>query len=296
MKLKLIKDFVTSKIGRQILVAQKHSPTILFGAGVVGVVTAAVIASRATLKLESVLDEAQEMLEKARTLEDSRYSEEDRKRDIVIIYGKTTVKIARMYIPAVLIGSLAITALTGSHVILSRRNLAVTAAYAALDRGFREYRQRVVDELGIDKDREFRYDMKDREIVEETETGPQTKVIKTVGPKGASVYARFFDEYSSNWNRMPSYNQMFLQCQQNYANDLLRANGHVFLNEVYDMLGLSRTREGSVVGWILDGSGDGYIDFGVFQGDRHSGMRFVTGQEPSILLDFNVDGVIWNLI
>jgi hypothetical protein len=143
--------------------------------------------------------------------------------------------------------------------------------------------------------------MEDREIVEETDKGPKTKVIKQIGAKGASVYARFFDEYNRNWQPQGMYNQIFLSCQQNYANDMLRSRGHVFLNEVYDMLGFDRTPAGAVVGWILGDNcenqgGDGYIDFGVFEGDRHSGQRFVNGFEPSILLDFNVDGEIYKLI
>ena len=110
-----------------------------------------------------------------------------------------------------------------------------------------------------------------------------------------SIYARFFDETSTNWQRTQGYNQFFIQAQQNYANDLLKSRGHVFLNEVYDMLGLERSKAGAVVGWVK-GNGDNYIDFGVFQGDEWNAMRFVTGDERSILLDFNVDGVVYHLL
>lgn len=295
MKLATIKNLITSRIGRQILTVQKHSPAILFGAGVVGIVTTVVLASRATLKLEEVLDDAHHDLITVRALENVKYTEEDRKRDTVLIYARTVGKVIRLYGPTVVIGSLSITALTGSHVILTKRNLAVTAAYAALDQGFRQYRERVIDEFGIDKDREFRYAMEDRTFVEETEEGPVTMTLKQIGANGASVYARFFDESSVNWSKRPSYNQLFLTCQQNYANDLLKSRGHVFLNEVYDMLGLPRSKEGAVVGWVL-GNGDNHVDFGVFEGDRYSGMRFVLGHESSVLLDFNVDGIIYDKI
>ena len=172
--------------------------------------------------------------------------------------------------------------------------MGLTAAYAALDKGFRQYRERVVGELGADKDREFRYAMEDKTIVEETKEGPVTKQIKVVG--GTGIYARLFDEYNSNWSDDPGYNRLFISCQQNFANDLLRSRGHVFLNEVYDMLGLERSPEGAVVGWVLDGDGDGYVSFGVFDGDMYKGQEFVNGNERSILLDFNVDGVIWSKI
>lgn len=294
MNLKAVANVFTSKVGRQILTVKKHSPALLFGAGVVGIIGTVVLASRATLKLDEVLQKTEGDLFAAKTLEHADYSEEDRKKDTVYIYARAVIKIGRLYGPSVILGAVSIAALTGSHVILTRRNLAVTAAYAALDKGFRQYRQRVVDELGPDKDREFRYDMEDRMV-----DGPDGRELAgtlQVGPNGRSIYARFFDEYSTNWSPEMSYNQLFVNCQQNYANDRLNAVGHVFLNEVYDMLGLSRSREGAVVGWVKGGTGDNYIDFGVFEGDRHSGMRFVLGHEPSILLDFNVDGIIYDLI
>jgi len=296
VNLKAIKNVVTSKVGRQLLTVQKHSPAILFGAGVVGVVTTVVLASRATLKLDDILAEAQEDLEKVRTLEHADYSEEDRTRDKVIVYVRTGVKIVRIYGPAVVVGVASIAALTGAHVVLSRRNVAITAAYAALDKGFREYRQRVKDELGPDKDAQFRYGLTAREIVEETDEGTKVSTVIDV-PGGVSIYAKVFDKTNRNWSNAHMHNQFFIQCQQNYANDLLRSRGHVFLNEVYDSLGMDRTKEGAVVGWLAsDCEGDGYIDFGVFEGDRHSGMRFARGEENSIWLDFNVDGIIYDKI
>lgn len=295
MNLKAAKNAITSRFGRQILKGRKHAPVILFVAGAVGVVGATVLACRATLKMEEVLDEIQIDLDKARALEHPNYSDTDRQKDLALIYLKGTGRIFTMYAPALGLGVLSILALTGSHVILTKRNAAVVAAYAALDKGFREYRNRVMDELGADKDREFRYGVIEREIVEETEEGPVVKRVKQIGPGGSSIYARFFDEHAIAWNKDPFYNQMFIQCQQNYANDLLQARGHVLLNDVYDMLKFPRTKEGCVVGWVKD-DGDGYIDFGVFHGDRASGMRFVQGNERSIHLDFNVDGMIYDKI
>jgi hypothetical protein len=245
--------------------------------------------------MHDVLDEIQTDLEMARTLESPDYSDTDRQKDLALIYLKGSGRIFTMYAPAVGLGVLSILALTGSHVMLTKRNAAAVAAYAAIDKGFREYRQRVMAELGEEKDREFRYGTIEREIVEETDEGPIVKTIKQIGPNGKSIYARFFDEHNRRWQKDPHYNQMFLQCQQNYANDLLRARGHVLLNDVYDLLGLERSPEGCVVGWVKD-DGDGYIDFGVFNGDRASGMRFVMGNERSIILDFNVDGIVYDKI
>lgn len=294
---------VSSKVGRGLLVSQKHSPTILFGAGVVGVVATAVLTARATLRFEPVIEKTQSDLASAKSvLEDPKfkdqYSERDYQKDVYTIYALAAKSTVKLYAPAVLVGALSIASLGGSHYILSKRNLGLTAAYAVLDKSFKEYRSRVVSEYGEDKDREFRYETETHKTISETPAGP--KEIKTVrvGPDTPSGYARFFDELCPSWSREHEYNLLFLRCQQQYANDLLRARGHIFLNEVYDMLGLDRSTAGSVVGWTInnDGSGDNYVDFGVFNGNNPRARDFVNGREGAILLDFNVDGVIYDKI
>lgn len=277
------------------LLLQKHSPTLLFGAGIAGIVTSTVLACRSTLKLQDVLDDAQNNMKIAKSLEHENYSESDRQKDIALIYIQSTMKVVKLYAPAIIIGGASIAALTSSHNILTKRNAALTAAYAALEHGFEEYRRRVVEKYGEEEDREFRYGSERIEVVD-----PETKkksVVARVGPEGASIYARFFDQLSTSWSKEPEYNLVFLKCQQTYANDLLRSRGHVFLNEVYDSLGIPRSKAGAVIGWILDqdGNTDNYIDFGIFDGNEKA-RDFVNGREGSILLDFNVDGVIFDKI
>lgn len=300
MKLNSLLNSMTSRVGLKALTLRKHTPAILFGAGVVGVVATVVLASRATLKLESVIDEAQNNLDIAKQLEDERYSENDRQRDIAMIYAKATGKIVRLYAPAFILGTVSIAALTGSHIVLTRRNVALTAAFAAVDKGFRQYRDRVKNELGEQKDREFLYGTIDREIVEETEEGPKVTTVTEIDPNGFSMYSVFFDEFNPNWTRGsegPHYNQMFLRCQQQFANDMLRARGYVFLNDVYEMLGFPRTKAGQIVGWVIDGgNSDNYIDFGIFKGNEWDTKQFLRGYETSVRLDFNVDGNILDLI
>lgn len=310
MDFRAIKNRATSKAGRQILLARKHSPTVLFGVGVAGVVTTAVLASRATLKMDDVLREAEELRSKidaakevAEKNEDVEYNEIDAANDTRLLKIKTAIKIAKLYAPAVGVGVLTIAALSGSHIIMTRRNVSLTAAYAALDQGFREYRKRVVDELGLEKDQEFRYGVIEKQVAVETDHGTDIRTVKVldlekVREQGGSMYARLFDEFCPNWSKQPGYNQMFLKSQESYANDLLQGRGYVFLNDVFDMLGLERTPAGQIVGWLKGSEGgDGYIDFGVFRDDNaYMGMQFVTGNERSVLLDFNVDGPIWDKI
>jgi hypothetical protein len=294
MNLSSIKDLVTSKAARQILTVQKHSPVILFGAGVAGVVGAAVLASRATLKLEDILVNHQKDMDSLNEVK-GRMTEENAVKAKAFIYTKTIMDIGKIYAPAVVIGMVSIGCLTGSHVVLTKRNAGLTAAYAALEKGFKEYRRRVVDEFGDEKDREFRYGTVT--VTEENSKGERI-TTKKVDPDGLpSIYAKLWDSTNLNWNQNPDYNLMFLRAQQTWANDRLRAKGHVFLNEVYDDLGLERTPEGAVVGWLWDKDGDNYIDFGIFDRQMQpQHLGFFTGREDAVWLDFNVDGVIWDKI
>jgi len=270
---------------------------MLFGFGVVGVVATAVLSTRATLKLDEILKENEEKTEQAKTLREEKpekYSEEDLTKDLKLLKVKLAVEICKLYAPAVISGVLTVGALTGSHVILSKRYAGVTAAYAALDKGFKDYRKRVAEEFGVEKERELRYDMVEKKIAVDTEEGPVPQTVK-VPNNGRSPYARVFDENNPRWQRTPSYNMMLIKSVQQYMNELLIGRGHVLLNDAYEALGFERTSAGAVVGWVRDGNGDGYIDFGVFD-DMFEGQRFVNGYEKSIWLDFNVDGLVYDLI
>lgn len=116
---------------------------------------------------------------------------------------------------------------------------------------------------------------------------PIDRYLYDVGP-----YARWFDETCMAWTKDPESNFFFLKTQQCYANELLKAKGRLFLNEVYDMLGIPRTRAGQVVGWTYEENnpiGDNFVNFGLYA--EHN-AKFINGYEKSVLLDFNVDGEI----
>ena len=290
----IIPEAVGRTLSRSGLNLQKASPEVLLGVGIVGLVGSTVLACRATLKVSEILDDSKTKVDQATNLVHDDYSESDRQRDLMLIKYQTSVKIVRLYAPAIVVGGLSIYALTTSHSILSKRNAALTAAYAALEKGFNQYRARVIDKYGEDVDRNFRYGTEEVQITD-PDTGKK-KTVTRVGPDGPSIYAKFFDPVSPSWSPDPEVNLLFLKCQQNYANDKLRAKGHVFLNEVYDMCGIPRSKAGAVVGWVLsdDGSTDNFINFGVFDGREQVARDFVNGREGAILLDFNVDGVIYD--
>lgn len=296
--MKLVPQSLSRAVGRQILVAQKNSPRLLFAAGLVGVVGGTVLACKATLKLGDTLDEIREDIEAVKAF---RVSDpviqadlapvDHYNRDMAYVYAKGGVSIVRLYGPAVIVGGLSIAALTTSHVTLSRRNAALTAAYTAVSKAYDEYRERVRRIVGDERELEI-YHAAELEDFKDPDTGKKIQELVS-DPTKFSPYAKFFDESNVNWEKNPEENRLFIQLQQDYLNHLLRARGHVFLNEVYDALGIDRSQEGQVVGWVISDEGDNYIDFGMFQARN---ARFVNGYERSILLDFNVDGVIYDKI
>ena len=286
---------------------KKHSPEILIVAGIAGVVTSAVMACKATMKIDEVLAETKENINKVHDvmadegISEKDYSKEDSARDLAIIYGKAGMKLVKLYGPAIALGGLSLTAIVCSNNILRKRNVALAAAYTAIDTSYKQYRSRVIEKFGENVDREMKYGIKAVKVEEKTvdENGKKKTVKKTVdvvNPYDYSDYARFFDVGNPNWEKDSEYNLMFLKRQQAYANDKLKANGYLFLNEVYDMLGIPKSKAGQVVGWIYDpenGSGDNYVDFGIYNVNREAARDFVNGYERTILLDFNVDGNIW---
>ena len=296
-----------SKAGFQI---KKHSPEILIVAGIAGVVTSAVMACKATTKINDILDQTKEEVGKVNDalanekIPEDVYSKEDAKKDLAIIYIQTGVKLVKLYGPSLILGALSITSILASNNILRKRNVALAAAYAAIDNGFKEYRGRVIERFGKDLDRELKYNIKAKEISETTvdENGKEitvTKTVPVVESEEPSDYARFFCEGCAGWTKDPEMNLVFLKQQQNWANELLKTRGHLFLNEVYDMLGIERSKAGQVVGWVYDETNpdcDNYVDFGIYDIYNERKRAFVNGWERSILLDFNVDGNIYSLL
>jgi len=289
---------------------KKHSPEILVVAGVVGTVVSAVMACKATTKVSDILEKTKEDINSIHNCAANEslaeeYTPEDVKKDLAIVYVQTGVKLAKLYAPAVALGALSLGSILASNNILRQRNVALAAAYATVDKGFKEYRNRVVERFGEEVERELRHNIKAKKIekIVVGEDGKEKKVKETIqvaeDPNTYSDYARFFDDGCTGWEKDSEYNLMFLRAQQQYANDKLRANGRLFLNEVYDMLGIPRTKAGQVVGWAYDAEnpiGDNYIDFGIYNVHRETVRNFVNGYERTILLDFNVDGNIWDMM
>lgn len=294
---------------------KKHSPEILVVSGVIGAVASAVMACKATTKLHDVLDDTKEKIDMYhKGVEDGQvksvvdgeieiveYTEEDCTKDIAITYTQTGLKLAKLYGPSVVLGTMSVVSILSGYNILHKRNLALTAAYAAVDNGFKQYRRRVVERFSEKLDKELLYDIKEKEVEEKTvdSKGKEKTVKKTVevaDPLAAmSPYTFCFDETCTGWVRDAERNKFFLMRQQDYANELLKSRGHLFLNEVLDMIGAQRTEAGQIVGWVYKENnpvGDNYIDFGMLNIHSEASRNFMNGLEKSIWLTFNVDGPI----
>lgn len=301
---------LSKKAGRAELLIKKNSPEILLGIGIISFAGTVVMACRATLKADEVLEYHKKKMEdiheaKAIADGDEEYEYDERlyRQDMGVQYLQTTGKMAKLYAPAVALGTLSIACILTSRNIMQKRYLGVLAAYNGLSLVFDEYRSRVVNEYGEDLDRHFRYGttydtITEVEVDEEGKKSKKKVNTENVDPGVVNPQydsCRFFDSANPNWDKNPTFSMMWLRGQQNILNDILHTRGHVFLNEVYDALGFEHTPEGAVLGWI-DGEGDDCIDFGLYDPNKESVRRFVNGVDNTILLEFNHCGVIWNKI
>ena len=290
----------------------KHSPEILMGIGIAGVVTSTVLACRSTLKVQEILDYKEKNMNNIKeVLAEGRedYTEEDARKDKTIIMTTTAIRMMKLYIPSVIIGAGSIACLLQSHNVMRNRNAGLAAALATTTESFKQYRERVTEKYGDEVDKEMRYGMKTEK---KEKDGKKTKEDIVVGcdEKELSGYARYFNENNMYWSDDPQFNLMFLRQNQNWANDKLISQGYLYLNDVYEALGFPKTKAGQVVGWVYNPNnnenGDNYVDFGIYdlniKGYRNDYCNdtiaeerqdFVNGYKNSILLDFNVDGNIW---
>ena len=292
---------------------KKHSPEILVVTGVVGIVASTIMACKATMKVNDIVDETKETIDKIHesvgkglhTSDGEEYTQEVANKDLAIVYTQTAWKFIKLYGPSVALGAASIACMIGSNRILKKRNIALAAAFTAVDTSFKEYRGRLIDRFGKDLDRELRFGIKAKEVEERVvdENGNESTVTKTVNvvdPNTAhSLYSVAFCEGNTGWTKNAELNKVFLIQQQNWANDKLRLRGYLTLNEVYEMVGAPTTAYGQIAGWVYteDSSiGDNFVDFGIFDVTNENACDFVNGRERSIILDFNCIGNILEYI
>lgn len=281
---------VTRLAGRAGLVLSKHAPTILTAAGTAGFIGTTILASKATLKVEETIAEETALLVKVHEAHEAgKLEDKDALHDKVILYARMTTKLAKLYAPALILGAASIVSLVTGHGIMLKRNASLAAAYAAVDQAFKTYKKKVESKFGKDAVIDALVS-----TAEEDLTKNELTMEAIAAVDGVSPYGVIFDETNNNWSADEDLSMLHLKCQQQYANDILQTRGHIFLNEVYKMLGFPHTPAGAVTGWVK-GNGDDFVDFnifeGTFEGEDEKG-RTVT----KWALDFNVDGVMYDKI
>lgn len=290
------------KAGHAGLLAKKFAPQVLLGAGVIGVVASTVLASKATLSLESVLDKHREDIalvnEVAHVKTAEEYTSTHHKRDLTLIHMRTFKELGKLYALPIGLGVVSISMIIGAHGIQAKRTGAAVAAYKVIESQYNRYRTAVREEFGIDKDEEFARAYKSEGFVQED---GQEQVHITIDGAKLDDTLYFFDPNNVNWKNSPEYNLSYVMAQQTFANQLLNSRGHVMLNDVLDGLGINRTKEGAVLGWVLDRShaeGSKFIDFGIVDAQSPNSRIFGQGEElgECILLDIKTDGIVWDKI
>lgn len=285
--MKYVPKAITRAAGRTALRAQKNSPTILFVGGVVGVVGATVLACKATLKLTPVLDEIEKDLIDVEVMNArSTVSEKQINREKASIYIQSTGKIAKLYAPSVVVGVISIGCLTKSHRQLTQRNAVLTGAYVSLQQFLESYRGRVREKIGEEEERNVYYSSTPVELARDGKNGPE----KYYGsrPTGKGPYSAMFEAGNLNFQDAGEYNIHFINMQQQILTDKLRAQGYLFLNDVYKRLDIPVTEEGQICGWFV----------GASESDDYVAIKIIPlhDMRGSLLLDFNVAGVVSDML
>lgn len=289
----------TTLLKDKTLVVRKHSPEILVAVGIGCVIGSTIMVAKAAPKAKEINESYKIMRKEIHEMhEDGATTTAEFQKDLTYTYAVQLQYNAKLYGPALALQAAGICCFISSNRILASRGAVAAMALTALKERYEMYREEIREKLGEDEERDLNYKVlqkfkeHEKEVSEEREANP--KKAKKVYPETGD-YARYFDRNSANWCKNPEYNMNFLRGQQNYANDMLRSRGHVFLNEVYDLLGIPRSKAGALVGWVYDPArhGNNYIDFGLYDSRN---ADFINGYESAILLDFNVDGLIYNLL
>ena len=311
--LKAIGGTVSKAAIRTGLKIRKVSPELMLIGGIIAGGAAIVTACIATKKVVedengdiSKCNEELEVVRKEKEENPEQLDIHELSRKIGKKKWKTILKLAGKYAKAfgipIFLAILAMTLVLASHGVLKKRYVSTTIAYKALDEAFRDYRERIKEAVGEEKELHYyngTHEGGESSIIDENGEVQTSKVIVKDVSKKNTPYEFDFNARTApgNWEANSDYNHLFLTSVENYLNDLLNARGHVFMNEALDALGMKRTPEGAIVGWLKGCGGDDYVDLGFtdYYTDEYSDAQS-EGYLQNIHLNFNVDGLIWDKI
>jgi len=287
---------------------RKYSPEIMLAGGLIAGTAAIVTACIATKKAEPVVEEARRELADIQNAivinedgQEESLTPKEIKKETFVVCKRLTWNLCKVYGLAAFLFLISVGLILGSHGVLKQRYISTTLAYKALDEAYKDYRERVKEAVGEEKERHFFHGTEEKgekTIIDEAGEATTIKEAVKVHDKKYSPYEFDFNAQTcpGNWEAHSDYNFTFLRNAENYFNDLLNSRGHVFLNEILDYLGFKRTPEGAVTGWVKGNGGDDYVDFGVFDYYTDEYCDQNDGYIKNIHLNFNVDGVIWDKI
>lgn len=238
--------FVTMKSG-----LTKHSPEILIGLGVAGLLGTTVLAVRETPKVLKLLENKKNEL------------------DVEKLSVKDTVKtVWKNYIPCAVLAVTSVACIVGASNISARRNAALAAAYAIGNKAFSDYKEEVINLLGEEKEKEIKERVADKLLKENPVTSKE--VIITDNNEHLC-----YDEITGRYFKS---SQNKIKEAQNVINDRLRDEMWVSLNDLYYELCLPNVRVGDDLGWNVD---DGYLDIIL-------SSRIAEDGTPCLTLDYSI--------
>lgn len=305
MKLKNIAESLKKTARITKLKLKKHAPTIMIVAGAAGTIAGTVMACRATLKLDSTLDDIKNNIDEVKANE--KLTEKERKNELTKTYIRGGMAMAKLYGPAVLIIGSSIGLNVGSHVIMKKRYGMAVAAATAIKANFDEYRNYIREKYGEQADFDAEHAVKEEEV----KTGKNKKEMITVEIDPTELESRigfYFDQTCLEHSMDGDYDYTFIQARQAEANKILRLNGYLTYNKVRDMLGKAKTKWGDLVGWVYDaelnGTGDvGFVDFRVNDYIENPKVMSYLNQDNSekgldrrFFINPNVQGFIYDTI
>jgi len=236
------------------LKCKKHSPEILMGVGIVGMITGTVVAVKKTrrhLENQVIRDRAIEAVQE--DSEKGLITEEEAKEVVKKEVSKYVIEEVKVWAAPVLIEAGSIACIMASNYIMRKRIAGITAAFATVSTAYDTYRERVRERYGEEVDKSILLGEKQVTIEKPDENGKIKKETVTVSDPDVSSIGRYFTKSNSNWSDSESFLNNFFSMQMSYATDLLRAKGFVILNDLYKLLGFEMdTEEGIVVGKVYD--------------------------------------------
>lgn len=290
MSIASIRQFGTRALARGVHLVKHYAPEILTGAGILGGITSTVLIAKQTLKLEETINQGEIRVAAVRQEVEAGNATD---RDLFLANAKGVLDVVKLYAGPVALGGMSVVCILGGHGIMRKRTASAVAALGVMEQAFAQYRERVAEEFGEEKEREIRAGVRYVEVEDE-----KGKLVKKpiIDERGISIYARVFNRQNSTaFDEDYDYNIVFLRAQERYANQKLKADGFLILNDLYENLGFKKTPEGALVGWIA-GEGDDEVSFDMDDMENIRRGAYLDGEEGSIFLDFNVQGVIWDRI